>query len=109
MERPAYTTKKLLKALKKKHDNCTNYRIHKILRVAESTVGNWDKRGYSMSNEIGRKVAAELGLDEDKVITSLQWERDKDTEMAPVWMHIYNRLDAVAATVIMSVFVLPPF
>jgi hypothetical protein len=92
-----WTTKKLVKSLKKANDNCTSYRIHKLLDVSSQTVLNWENKGTVMTDEIGLKVASLLGLDETIVLVDLQLERVKGTASEVHWRSICEKFEAAAA------------
>jgi len=62
-----------------------------------------------MDDTYARKAANLLGEDEDYVVACINAERNKNTSNYDLWMHICQRLQSVAALLLVSVFVLPPF
>jgi len=105
------TTKKIIKKLSKANDNCTNYRIAKLLEVSHQTVANWEKRNTIMTDEVALKAATLLGYsqkEKSELLLDLQLDRVSGTKSEPAWRLIRRNLESVAAMVLVSVFALPP-
>lgn len=94
------TTVDLLKLLKLKENNCTEYRLAKILRVKPTTISNLLHYGTVMSDETAYKVAIELGYDPVFVLFCINIERAKTQELKELWQN------AITLTHKASVFLL---
>ncbi|MGH1374581.1 MAG: MarR family transcriptional regulator [Cellvibrionaceae bacterium] len=105
------TTKKIIKMIMKKNDNCTPYRIAKLLEVSHQTVSNLINKNTVMSDETALKAASLLEYSQqetDRMLLELQCERVKGTASERTWLHILKDYQAVAAMILVSVFALPP-
>ncbi|MDI5984909.1 hypothetical protein QLQ85_08905 [Halomonas sp. M4R5S39] len=94
-------TLELLNRYKAHHGGITDYRAAKLLNVKSQTVYTW-KSGGKMSDEIGIRIAEELGLDPGKVVIALHIEREKGNATSPVWRDIGKRLEMAVAPVVVG-------
>lgn len=69
------TTKQLIEFVREKNDNCSDYRLAKILHVSRQSVMGYTSKGQVLSDEKGLEVASILGLDKTAVLMNLQAER----------------------------------
>lgn len=81
------TSADLLKLLKLKENNCTEYRLAKILRVTHTTISNLLHGQSVMGDETAYKVAIELGYDPVFVLFCINIERAKTQELKELWQN----------------------
>lgn len=79
------TSADLLKLLKLNENDCTEYRLAKILRVTPTTVSHLLHGQSVMSDETAYKVAIELGYDPVFVLFCINIERAKTQELKDLW------------------------
>lgn len=94
-------TLELLDRYKAHHGGITDYRAAKFLNVKSQTVYTW-KAGGKMSDEVGIRIAEELGLDPDLVLLDLHIERERGNVTSPVWRSIRDRLSMAAAPAVVG-------
>lgn len=68
------TTVKIVDTLKTLN-NWTDYRVAKELDISTNTLYSWRKRGSVMSDDIGKKAAKLLGMEEKFILYCLATER----------------------------------
>ena len=81
------TSADLLKLLKLNENNCTEYRLAKILRVTPTTISHLLHGQSVMSDETAYKVAIELGYDPVFVLFCINIERAKTQELKELWQN----------------------
>ncbi|NIB44714.1 helix-turn-helix transcriptional regulator [Pseudomaricurvus alkylphenolicus] len=74
MNQDIITTVKIVDTLRELN-NWTDYRVAKELGISTSTINGWRARGSVMNNEIGRKAAQLLGVEEKFIEYCLETER----------------------------------
>lgn len=89
------TTKSLLERLRSKYDGCSDYRLAKILGVAKTAVSRYMLHGGGMANDVGLRLADELGLPHAYVVACLALEREQSDQVRPVWRAIIETLGKV--------------
>lgn len=98
-------TAQLLDLAKTKNE-CSDYKLAKLLGVVPSAVTNY-RAGRSHPDELVSSKLAELcGLDAAEVTVWIQVERSRDDQSRAIWNLIATRLEkasGVAAAVILSV------
>lgn len=87
------TTSKLLAAIKKSHSNCSDYQVAKLLNVTRGTVSCWARKKTYMSEQVARKAAQLLALDEDYVVACVHAEQHKEDDLYPIWERICGKLE----------------
>ncbi len=92
------TTKTLLERLRAKHDGCSDYRLAKILGVAKTAVSRYTAHGGGMANDVGLRLADELGLPHAYVVACLALEREQSDQVRPVWRAIIETLGRAGQT-----------
>lgn len=95
------TTLDLLTAYKAHHGGISDYKAAQLLEIRSQTVYAW-KSGGTMSDEIGIRIAREVGLDEKKVILDLHIERNKENATSPVWKAIRDKLEMAVMPVVVG-------
>lgn len=68
------TTNAMLDSIAKKHGNCTDYRLSKLLRTSVQNVSGW-RKGSVMSPDFAPRVATLLKFDAAYVMACLEHER----------------------------------
>ncbi len=91
----------LLTAYKSHHGGISDYKAAQLLEIRSQTVYAW-KSGGTMSDEVGIRIAREVGLDEKKVLLDLHIERDAGNVAFPVWKAIRDKLDMAVAPVVVG-------
>lgn len=89
-----------LEAVKARHGGASDYRAAKILGVTTSAVSKWRNGTESFSPTTAKKVAEELGIDEEIVVIESQIDRCKSPEEAAIWQRVLRRLGGAAAAVV---------
>lgn len=92
------TTKSLLERLRSKYDGCSDYRLAKILGVAKTAVNRYTLHGGGMANDVGLRLADELGLPHAYVVACLSLEREQSDQVRPVWRGIIETLGRAGQT-----------
>lgn len=87
-----YTTLQLVDLIKKTNDNCSDYRVAKLLKITTQSVSKWRNGKNRMSEEAARKAAELLGLDEKYVVACIHAETLSETDMYPTWVKICHEL-----------------
>lgn len=100
---PAWTTKGLLLRLAETKNLNTDYQISKFLQADRASVSLWMKGVRVMSDDWGKRVAAELGLDPVYVCLCLAAERSPDANLA-TQMREWLTQHASAALIVFAVF-----
>lgn len=88
------TTKTLLERLRTKYDGCSDYRLAQILGIVKTAVSRYTKHGGGMANDVGVRLAAELGLDPAYVVACLALEREQSEAVKPIWRDLITRAQA---------------
>ena len=78
------TTVELLKLLKDKYDNCSDYRLAKVLGVTPQAVSLWQQGKSIMNDEAALKVAKELDISPALAVLSVMRERTKNPEIRDI-------------------------
>lgn len=96
-------TKSLIDAAKKAQGIGSDYRMAKVLKVTENTLGNWRAGRSKPADDLAVTMAQMAGIDPGAVLAELAAERAKDDASREVWRGIAQRLrgGAVAAGVAM--------
>jgi hypothetical protein len=92
------TTKSLLERLRSKYDGCSDYRLAKILGVGKTAVSRYMLHGGGMANDVGMRLADELGLPHAYVVACLSLEREPSDQVKPVWQGIIETLKRAGQT-----------
>jgi len=91
---------KYLTELKARKGGVSDYRVSKILNVSAQAVSKWRNGQDSFSPTTAKKVADELGIDEEIVVIESQLDRCKTPEEAEIWQKVLRRLGGAAAAVV---------
>jgi len=91
---------KYLTALKAHRGGVSDYRVSKILNVSAQAVSKWRNGQDSFSPATAKKVAEELGIDEEIVVIESQIDRSRSPEEAAIWQRVLRRLGGAAAAVV---------
>lgn len=96
-------TKSLIDAAKKAQGIGSDYRMAKVLKVTENTLGNWRAGRSKPADDLAVTLAQMAGVDPGSVLAELAAERAKDDASREVWRSIAQRLKggAIAAGVAM--------
>lgn len=92
------TTKSLLERLRSKYDGCSDYRLAKILGIGKTAVSRYTLHGGGMANDVGLRLADELGLPHAYVVACLALEREQSEQVRPVWQSIIQTLAKAGQT-----------
>lgn len=99
------TTAQLLDLAKSKNE-CSDYKLAKLLGVVPSAVTNYRSGRSHPDARVSSKLAELCGLDAAQVTVWIQFERSRDDQSRAIWNLIATRLEkapAALAAVIFSV------
>lgn len=96
------TTLEYLDAVKSKLGGASDYRLAKVLGVAQQTVSGYRVNGFEMDDKVCLKVAEILGIDAAIVLASIHAKRAKTEAEKTAWKLIYERLGGIAASVLIA-------
>ncbi len=80
-----------LDAISRCNNNCTDYRIAKMMGVSTSRVSNWRNGKNSMDDEARIAAAKLLNQDPETQLVYGQMERTKCPEVKSAWMNLIER------------------
>lgn len=104
-----HTTKQILalaRARLASEGPVTNYRLGKLLDIAESTISNWEKERAHMSPEYVHKFAVATGLCEEYIYACIEAERAKSPEIKRLLARIAAQYAPKLASILLAVFLL---
>ncbi len=87
------TTMDILQRLQEANENCTKYRVSKILGVTTATVSRWSHGKNTMDDTKAFQAAQMLGLDPKYVVACVNAERNKGKENYEVWQYICRTIE----------------
>lgn len=100
---------KYLDAVKAHYGGISDYRAAKILEVTKYAVRRWRNGQDSFSPTTAKKVAEELGIDEEIVVIESQLDRCKTPEETAIWQRVLKRLsNGTAAAILLIIMSLAP-
>ena len=100
---------KYLEAIKARHGGVSDYRAAQILEVTKQAVSRWKNGQDTFSPATAKKVAEELGIDEEIVVIESQIDRCKTPEEAAIWQRVLKRLsNGAAAAMLLIIMGLAP-
>lgn len=85
------TTQTAIELLREKYDNCTDYRLAKILGVSRQTVMKWRDGIHSVDDKNAIKFADLLSIDGHYLLSCIQAERankSSNDTAAKMWSDI---------------------
>ncbi len=80
------------KAVKKRYGVDTNYQIHKVLDVSQTTVKRWED-GKTMDANSARKIAIFLNLNPQSVMAWCAAEAEKDEDTKQEWIALATAIE----------------
>lgn len=79
------TAQQLLELLRAKLGGVTDYRLAKVLGMAQQSISTIMVNGGTLSDENAVKLALELDLPPSYVIICMHWQRAKDATTRAAW------------------------
>lgn len=97
------TTIQTLNEISAKYDNCSDYRIAKMMNCGHSRISNW--RCYNRTMDASARVKAAELLGEDPGVHMMygELERAKNPGQRVAWLAAIKRINATAAAVGLAV------
>ena len=93
-------TVELIERFKEKKGFDTDYKAAKALGIRQSTITNYRKNNRSMEDELGMKIAKELGIDEGEVLAMLAADRATKPVIKKAWEEVAKKLMSSAAGIV---------
>lgn len=86
------TAQQLLELLRAKLGGVTDYRLAKVLGIAQQTISTVMVNGGTLSDENAVKLALELDLPPAYVIICMHWQRAKDAATRNAWQDAASKV-----------------
>jgi len=87
------TTIEIVHQIQKSNQNCSKYRVAKLLGVSTGSLSKWTISNGTMDDKIALRAASILNIDPKYLVACVNAERHKGKETYTVWKHICRTIE----------------